>query len=132
MVREGIKNQKYLTVTEAQTALRMGSGTLPVFATPAMIALMEATAAESIECELEAGQTSVGVRIDVTHLSAVPVGGTVLCKSELTKVDGRRCSFQMTVEDKHGVVGEGTHERVAVDAMRFMEKVNAKKNAGRN
>lgn len=131
MISAGIKNRKCLTVGEPQTALAMGSGTLPVFATPAMAALMEATASESIESLLEPGTTSVGTKLSLSHLSADPVGETVLCESELTEADGRRFVFRLTVRDRFGIVGEADHERFLVPREKFLEKANAKRIAGK-
>lgn len=127
MLKAGIHNKKCLTVGESETALRMGSGSLPVLATPAMIALMEATAAESIAPLLEPGVTSVGTKISVSHISADPVGVTVICESTLTEVDGRKLVFSIMVRDRVGIVGEGVHERFLVKSERFMKKAEAKR-----
>lgn len=126
MLEAGTKNRKCLTVGEKETARSVGSGSLPVLATPAMAALMEATAAQSVEPLLEDGQTSVGTRLEISHLAADPVGATVICESELVGVDGRKLSFRLTVRDHDGVVGEGTHERFIVNSERFMQKTNSK------
>ncbi len=126
MLETGIKNRKCLSVGQAETALSMGSGTLPVLATPAMIALMEATAAESVEPLLEEGVTSVGTRIEVSHLAADPIGATVMCESELVEVDGRKLSFRLTVRDREGMVGEGTHERFLVRKESFLKKAEGR------
>ena len=122
MLEAGIKNRKCLSVGQAETAKSMRSGTLPVLATPAMIALMEETAAESVEALLDEGVTSVGTHIAVSHLAADPIGATVMCESELTEVDGRRLSFRLTVRDRQGIVGEGTHERFLVRKESFLKK----------
>lgn len=125
MIEKGIKNSKKITVSDALTAQNVGSGTLPVFATPAMAALMEACAAESVEALLE-GNTSVGTHLELSHLSADPVGAEVVCESELCEVDGRKLKFRLTVSDRFGVVGTAVHERVIIDPERFMQKVSAK------
>ena len=128
MLQVGIKNNKSLPVSEEKTALSMGSGSLRVFATPAMIALMEATAAESVLPYLEQGTTSVGTKVNISHLAADPVGMTVLCESELIEIDGRRMVFKVVVHDEQSVVGEGIHERFVVKTESFMKKTEAKLN----
>ena len=119
-----------MTVTPEKTALAMGSGTLPVLATPAMAALMEDTAKNSIAEELEEGYTTVGTVLDLKHLAPTPAGMQVSCESVLTAVEGRTFRFTLAVSDEAGPVGEGYHERVMVRADRFLEKANARK-AGR-
>lgn len=125
-MEKGIKNTKTITVTADKTAEAMGSGILPVFATPAMVALMENTAAESVEALLPEGSTSVGTLINVKHLSADPVGAEVRCESELVEVDGRKLTFEIKVFDREGLVGEAYHERFVIDKERFMDKVQKK------
>jgi len=104
----------------------MGSGDLPVFATPAMIALIERTAFQSILPYLEPGMSTVGTHLDVAHSSATPIGMTVVCETELIEVDRRRLVFSVKVYDSAGEVGSGTHERFIVDAMKFMDKAGLK------
>lgn len=125
-MEKGIKNTKTITVTPDKTAEAMGSGTLPVFATPAMVALMENTAAESVEALLPEGSTSVGTLINVKHLAADPVDAEVTCESELVETDGRKLTFEIKVFDREGVVGEAYHERFVIDKARFMDKVQKK------
>ena len=125
-MEKGIKNTKTIIVTADKTAETMGSGTLPVFATPAMVALMENTAAESVETLVGEGNTTVGTVINVKHLSADPVGAEVTCESELVEVDGRKLTFEIKVFDREGVVGEAYHERFVIDKTRFMDKVQKK------
>lgn len=124
----GIKGKQELTVTEQDTAKVYGSGTLEVFGTPAMIALMEKTALTSIEPFLEDGEGSVGTALDVRHTAATPVGMTVICESELIEVDRKRLVFRVSARDETGAIGEGTHERFVIVNDRFMEKANAKRN----
>ena len=126
MLKEGIKNTITIKVTQDKTAKVMGSGTLDVFATPSMVALMEQTAAESVQPLLDQGVTSVGTKINVEHLSADPVGIEVECESILTEVDNRRLCFDIVVSDKHGVVGKAYHERFLIKSESFMNKTNAK------
>ena len=126
MLETGIKNTITIKVTQDKTAKVLGSGTLDVFATPAMVALMEQTAAESVQPHLDEGITSVGTKINVEHLSADPVGIELTCESELTEIDNRRLVFDIVVYDKHGVVGKAHHERFLIKAESFMSKTNAK------
>lgn len=113
-------------VTEDWSAPGMGSGTVPVLATPALVALMEQAAVRALEGRLPAGQTSVGVRIDIRHLAATPVGMGVRARASLVAAEGRRLTFQIEAWDGVEKVGEAVHERVVVDAERFMERVRAK------
>lgn len=122
----GLKNTIKLTVTEELTAKNVGSGTLSVYATPAMIALMEKTAAESVESELCEGNTSVGTKLVAEHLSATPVGMEVTCVSELVEVDGRRLVFKIEAFDEAGMIGRADHERFVVDSERFVAKTYGK------
>ena len=126
MLKEGLKNTLTIKVTEDKTAKVMGSGILDVFATPAMVALMEQTAAQSAQPHLDEGVTSVGTKINVEHLAADPVGIEVFCESTLTEVDNRRLCFEITVSDKHGIVGKAYHERFLIKSESFMAKTNAK------
>lgn len=122
----GIKHRVTVTVTPKDTALTHGSGTLEVFATPAMVALMEKTSMESAAEYLDEGEATVGTLINVKHLSATPVGCTVTCESELTEVDGRRLVFAVKTWDNGGIIGEGVHERFVIKAERFFEKAQTK------
>ena len=126
MLQHGIKAEKSLTVTDANTAKTMGSGTLDVFATPAMVALIEQTAYTSIESELEPGWGSVGTSLNIQHLSTTPVGMTVTATTELVEVDRRRLVFHAEVYDEKGLVGKGTHERFLVENEKFQAKADAK------
>lgn len=127
MLEAGIKGSMEITVTEDRTAKVRGSGTLDVFATPAMIELIEETAWRSVADELDEGCASVGMSLNVKHLSATPVGMKVSCKTKLKEVDGRRLAFEVLVEDETGKVGEGTHERFVIQAEKFQKKADAKR-----
>jgi predicted thioesterase len=122
----GTKNEIKLTVTKEKTAAVVGSGLLEVFATPAMIALMEQTASESVMSMLEEGATTVGVKINVEHLAATPVGMEVRCVSTLVAAEGRKLCFEIEAFDEAGLIGKAYHERFIVFADRFMEKTNGK------
>jgi len=122
----GIRAERDVLVTAENTARALGSGGLPVYATPAMITLMELCAAESVLPYLPEGSSSVGTRIDVKHLSATPVGMTIRCETELVEVDRRRLVFACKAFDDAGLIGEGMQERFVVDNARFMEKTEQK------
>ena len=124
----GITNTVTLTVTEQHTAKTHGSGTLDVFATPAMIALMENTAMTSVVPYLAEDEATVGTELNVKHLSATPVGCTVSCQSELTEIDGRKLTFKVTASDNKGVIGEGTHTRFIIKTEKFLAKASEKLN----
>lgn len=130
-LRPGVIGRLETSVSPADTAEAVGSGGLPVFATPAMIALMERCAAESVAPYLEAGQSTVGARLDVRHLSATPLGMRVRCETELIGVDRRRLVFSCRAFDDAGLIGEGTQERFIVENARFMEKTEAKRRGNR-
>ena len=125
----GVRAERDVLVTAENTARALGSGGLPVYATPAMITLMELCAAESVLPYLPEGSSSVGTRIDVKHLSATPVGITVRCETELVEVDRRRLVFACKAFDDAGLIGEGIQERFVVDNAKFMEKTEQKKQA---
>ena len=126
MLTVGIEGRQEQMVSDAMTADKIGSGSVPVFATPMMVALMERTCSESVQPWLDDGQTTVGVRLDISHLSATPVGMRVWCKSELTEIDRRRLTFRVATYDEAGLIGEGCHERFIVDADAFVLKARAK------
>jgi len=126
MLEKGLKGSQSVLVTEENTAAKVGSGLLPVFATPAMIALMEATCAQSVASELEEGCSTVGTHLNVKHSAATPVGMTVKCESELVEVDRRRLVFHVTAWDDAGIIGEGSHERFIVNNEKFLAKTQSK------
>lgn len=125
-IQPGIKGEKSTAVTMDKTAVAMGSGELRVFATPAMIALVEGCCAESVEDLLDEGISTVGTHIDAEHLSPSPVGAGIVCKSVLTAFDGRRLDFAFEVYDNAGLIGKGTHTRYTVKDDSFMKKCEAK------
>ena len=122
----GIIGQEELIVNETNTAEALGSGSLAVFATPAMIALMEKTARLSVAPFLEDGQSTVGTLVNVKHLSASPVGMKITCRTELKEIDRRRLVFHVECSDEAGIIGEGEHERFIIDEAKFMVKTEAK------
>lgn len=123
----GLKGHAETLVTEANTAAAMGSGLLPVFATPAMLALMEKAAASSVQPFLDDGQGSVGTRLSVSHLAATPIGLPVRAESELLSVERRKLLFSVRAWAGDELIGEGEHERFLIDNARFLEKALAKK-----
>ena len=123
----GLKGVAETPVTEENTAAAMGSGLLPVFATPAMLALMENAAASSVQPYLAEGQGTVGTRLEVSHLAATPVGLTVRAESELIEIDRRRLVFSVRAWAGEELIGEGTHQRFIIDSARFLEKALAKR-----
>ena len=114
------------TVNESNTAHSVYSGSLNVFATPMMIALMESAACEVLSDALEDGQTSVGTQINVSHIAASPLGAVITATATITNVDGRKIDYSVVASDEAGEVGNGTHTRVVVDATKFMAKVSGK------
>ena len=129
MLTVGIEGKGTVVVAERHTARVRASGTLDVFATPAMIELIEETAWKSVAGELEEGCATVGTSLQIKHLSATPVGMQVTCKTQLKEVDGRRLLFEVAVEDEVGRIGEGTHERFVIQAEKFQKKSDGKKKA---
>ena len=127
MLETGIKGKIETMVDEHNTAAHYGSGELPVFATPAMIAMMEAAAASSVQPMLENGYSTVGSLIKVKHTAPTPVGMPVRCESELIEIDRRRLVFRVSAYDAAGLIGEGIHERFIIDKTQFMEKAAAKR-----
>ncbi len=125
-LQTGITGKKSITVTEEKTAQAISSGTLPVLATPIMIALMEDVAKECVAPYLADGQSTVGILVNIRHVSATPVGMEVSCEAKLVEKDGRRLVFEVRAYDAAGVIGEGTHERFVVDNEKFMAKVEGK------
>ena len=122
----GLTGTAQTTVTEANTALALGSGQVPVYATPALVALLEEAAVNALKPLLEAGKTSVGTRVDVSHLAATPIGMIVRAQATLSKVDGRRLVFDVVAHDEVERIAEGLHERVVVDEQRFLARVQEK------
>ena len=122
----GIKGIQKVVVSEKNSVKTMGSGTLDVFATPAMIALMEETAWKSVAEELEEGCGTVGIHLDVSHDAPTPLGMTVTCESELIAIDGRKLTFRVEAKDERGTIGKGVHERFIVNDEKFQAKANQK------
>ena len=122
----GLSAELKITVGEADTASKWGSGLVPVYSTPAMVGLMEAAAVKALDGQLEPGQTTVGGRIDVRHLAATPVGMPVHARAELTAFNGRKLSFRVEAWDEVEKIGEGLHERFVIDTDKFVARAMAK------
>ena len=123
----GSKGRAEVLVTEDKTAAAVGSGLVPVFATPYMVALMENAAVNAVQAGLEEGQGTVGTRLEVTHDAATPVGMKVWAEAELTAVEGKKLTFTVRAFDEAGPIGGGTHERFIITVDRFLAKAEAKK-----
>ena len=122
----GAKATAELTVCSEHTAKVVGSGELDVFATPMMAALMEKAAYLAIASYLPEGDSSVGTRLSISHVSATPIGLKVWAESEVTLVDGKRVEFSVAAYDEAGLIGQGTHERFVVTDQRFLSKTAKK------
>lgn len=125
-VTVALEGRAELVVGEEHTAPRVGSGLIHVLATPVMINLIEAAALDAVERLLPEGHQSLGTRLDVTHVAATPVGMRVFATARVTAVDGRKITFAVAAHDERELIGEGTHERVAVNVARFDRRVAAK------
>jgi len=111
-----------IQVTENLTATQYGSGLLPVYATPALIALMENTAMQLID--LPEGSSSVGISVNMQHLKASPVGAIIQCTATISANEGRKYTFEIIATDSSGdIIGKAIHERVIVDIEKFMSKI---------
>ena len=113
-------------VEREDTALEVGSGSLLVYATPCMVALMEGAACEAIAEAIPEEKTTVGIELNISHLAATPVGMDVRAEAAVTAVDGNIITFSVTAYDEAGKIGEGTHKRAIVTAQRFLDKTYAK------
>ena len=123
MIEVGLKHTSELTVNESVTAIRMGSGDMPVLATPAMMALMENAAMLAVAAELPEGCTTVGGHIESSHLRPSKIGAKVTATAEVTKVDGKKIEFRVSAYSGDTLLGEGTHLRFIVDRERFLSKL---------
>ena len=118
---------KVSTLVEREdTAQEVGSGSLLVYATPCMVALMEGAACEAIAEAIPEDKTTVGTELNISHISATPVGLEVRAEAEVTAVDGKIITFTVTAYDEAGKIGEGTHKRCIVSSQRFLDKTYSK------
>lgn len=122
----GLKGEARTQAEREDTALEVGSGSLLVYATPCMVALMEGAACEAIAGVIPEDKTSVGTYLEISHISATPVGMEVRAEAEVTAVEGSTVTFQVTAYDEAGKIGEGIHKRAVIHAQRFLDKTYAK------
>ena len=122
----GMKGEVSTLVEKEDTADYVGSGSLLVYATPCMVALMEGAACEAIEEALADGTTTVGMELSISHLSATPVGLEVRAEAEVTAVEGKIITFSVTAYDEAGKIGEGTHKRCIVSSQKFLDRAYSK------
>ena len=123
MIQEGLTHTSQLTVTQAVTAIAMGSGDMPVLATPSMMALMENAAMLAVADHLPEGCTTVGGHIDSSHLKPSKLGDTVTATATVTRVDGKKIEFTIQAHSGDVLLGEGTHLRFIVDKEKFMSRL---------
>lgn len=123
----GMKAEKTELVTQDNTAIKYGSGGVAVYATPAMVGLIEGTCLSAVDPHLPAGMATVGTALNIKHLAATPVGMTVRAVAELSEISGKRLTFTVKAFDDQEQIGEGTHERYVIDLNKFLGKAEAKK-----
>lgn len=123
MLEIGLTHTSNLVVADGNTAIALGSGDMPVLATPAMMALMENAAMLALASELEDGETTVGGHIESSHLRPTPVGTEVAATATLEKIDGRKLYFKIVASQGETIIGEGTHLRFIVNREKFLSKL---------
>lgn len=119
----GMKYKQEKTVTINDTAATFGSGAAEVFATPMMIGLMEGAAMNAVKSNLPEGHSTVGISVNIKHLSATAVGKKVWAEAELVEIDRKRLVFKVDAYDEDKKIGEGTHERFIIDEQKFMDNL---------
>ena len=123
MLEAGIKGRQEVMVTDENSAAAVGSGLLPVFATPAMVALMENAAMLAVAAGLPEGSTTVGAQMNTSHIKPSPMGEEITATATLEEAEGRKLTFKVVAHDSKGVIGEGTHIRFIVDKEKFLAKI---------
>lgn len=123
MIEIGLQAESKVTVTVENTALKLGSGDMEVFATPAMVALMENAAMRAVKDELDEGTTTVGTEMQTSHIKASKLGAEITASAELIEAEGRKLIFSVKAWDEAGVIGEGRHTRFIVSRERFLAKL---------
>lgn len=126
-LKVGLTGEVKEMVTPDNTAKKYGSGSIDVYATPAMIGLMEKASLSSVDALLPEGFSTVGIKLDVKHLAATPIGMEVIAKAQLIEVDGKKLKFTVEAFDGKDKIGEGEHERFIVELVKFMARVENKK-----
>ena len=127
MIEVGMKGSAETVVTLDNTAKAFTSGALEVFATPAMISLMEETCWKMVQPELEEGLGTVGTKVNVSHMAPSAIGMTILCEATIMEIDGRKITFEVICSDENGMIGMGTHERFIINNEKFMAKATGQK-----
>ena len=122
----GLVAEAKVVVDERLLATTMGSGSVAVYATPAMVALMEAAAVNALAPALSEGLSSVGIALEIKHLAATPLGQQVHARAEVIQVQGSKVTFRVQAWDEHELIGDGTHVRYVIDVARFMQRAQAK------
>jgi predicted thioesterase len=122
----GLRGRASLRVTPQHTAGAWGSGDVPVYGTPSLVALLETAAVKAVAGKLDPGETTVGTWIEVSHLAATPVGAEVSAEAELVGVEGRKLTFTIVAHDDRNKIGECRHQRVIVSRERFLAKTARK------
>lgn len=123
MLKVGTEKSQQMTVGDKDTAKYHGSGSLQVYATPAMVAFMENTACACIAEYLQEGEDTVGIQIDVKHIKATKLGGLVSCKAKLTEIDGKKLTFEIEAADEQGAIGTALHKRYVINPEKFMSRL---------
>ena len=124
-IPEGIKHRTELKVEKKDSAHELGSGMVDVFATPAMIALMEKTCSECVRTYLEENETTVGFEVSIRHVKPTPIGMKVWCEAKLIQTESKKLVFELRAWDENGEIGQGNHTRYIVDHQEFMQSLNA-------
>jgi len=121
-VEVGLRGEAELVVGDADTAVALRSGSVPVLATPRVIALCEEAAVDAVDGRLPEGHTSVGMRVQFDHLQPTAIGDRVVAEALLERIEGRRLTFTVSASDSKGLVGAGKVTRVVVDVQTFVDK----------
>ncbi len=122
-LKVGLNTESIHKVKPEESAEAYGSGTVPVYATPALIALMENTSKACVAPYLPLEDTTVGTEVNISHLKATPIGMMVKCQAELLEVKGKKLNFKVEAFDEEGKIGEGTHTRYIVNSEEFVKRV---------
>lgn len=125
-IKVGLNSIIETTAMQKDSAINYGSGAVDVYSTPAMIALLESSARNAVDLHLPKGYTTVGIKVDVKHLAATPIGSRIKASAELIEVDGKRLVFKVEAFDEVEKIGEGIHERFVIDMDKFMGRLDKK------
>ncbi|MBI4552119.1 MAG: thioesterase family protein [Candidatus Latescibacteria bacterium] len=130
-LKPGLHYELTLTVTHDLTISHLGEGVTPVYSTPSLVTGMEEASRRALLPYLDAGEESVGTKVNIQHIAATPLGMAVTIRSTLVEVNGRRCTFDLEAHDAREKIGDGTHERFIIDIAKFAARVEAKKDGVR-